>query len=230
MKHITPYLIFESSAASPTPLTEEQVQWLNKCADGTWKINPQTGLVDVKGNFECFGQGLTDFKGVKFGVVSGSFNCADNQLTSLDGAPQKVGEHFSCRNNQLTSLEGSPQRVGWDFDCSNNQLTSLEGSPQRVGWDFDCGYNQLTSLEGAPLESGQDFYCGGNPVSEETLDRIFYRMKEGKSYIQAVESLWSDIPLEDRVLLYRPEFEWVSPEEIRKLEALKAYHGIKGMI
>jgi hypothetical protein len=55
-------------------------------------------------------------------------------------------------------------------------------------------------------------------------------MTEGESYIKAVESLWSKIPLEDQVLLYRPEFEWVSPEERRKLEALKAYHGFKGMI
>jgi hypothetical protein len=55
-------------------------------------------------------------------------------------------------------------------------------------------------------------------------------MEKGKSYIQAMESLWSEIQLEDQALLYRPEFEWVSPEEGRKLEALKAYAGFKGMI
>jgi hypothetical protein len=55
-------------------------------------------------------------------------------------------------------------------------------------------------------------------------------MEKGKSYIQAMESLWNEIPIEDQALLYRPEFEWVSPEEGRKLEALKAYQGFKGMI
>jgi hypothetical protein len=55
-------------------------------------------------------------------------------------------------------------------------------------------------------------------------------MKEGDSYIQAVETLWSKITLEDQALLYRSEFEWVSPEERRKLEAVRAYRGFKGMI
>jgi len=74
------------------------------------------------------------------------------------------------------------------------------------------------------------FGCDDNPVSKETLGSIFSLMKKGESYLQAVESLWSDIPLEDRVLLYRPEFEWVSPEERRKLEAIQAYAGFKGML
>jgi hypothetical protein len=45
-----------------------------------------------------------------------------------------------------------------------------------------------------------------------------------------VESRWSEISLEDQILLYRPEFEWVSPEFGKKLDAIKAYQGFKGMI
>jgi hypothetical protein len=155
------------------------------------------------------------------------------------GSPQKVGGDFSCQNNQLTSLEGAPQKVGGDFYCRNNQLTSLEGAPQKVGRHFYCQNNQLTSLEGAPQKVGGDFYCSNNPVSDDTLRKIFsrmnkgesfFRMKKGGSYIQAVETLWNEIPLEDQVLLYRPEFEWVSSEEVRKLKALRAYQGFKGMI
>ena len=185
MKNLKTYRqLFESVGE----LTPEQIEWLDECIDGTWTLNPQTGLVDVDGDFGCSRMDLPDFKDVRFGVVSGYFYCYGNQLTTLEGAPQRVGRNFRCDNNQLTSLVGAPQDV--------------EG----------------------------DFYCGDNPVSEETLDNIFYRMTEGESYIKAVESLWSKIPLEDQVLLYRPEFEWVSPEERRKLEALKAYHGFKGMI
>jgi hypothetical protein len=55
-------------------------------------------------------------------------------------------------------------------------------------------------------------------------------MKSGGSYLRAVESRWSEIPLEDQALLYRPEFEWVEPEEVRKLEAMRAYQGFKGML
>jgi hypothetical protein len=289
MKNLKTYKMFENSQE----LTPEQIEWLDECTDGTWTLNPRTGMVDVDGRFNCSGQGLTDFKDVRFGVVEESFTCArnqltslegaphkvsvsfdcsdnqltslegapqkighsfychnnqltslegaprevgggfycgDNQLTTLEGAPQKVNEHFYCYDNQLTTLEGAPQKVGGGFFCSDNQLTSLVGAPQKVGAGFYCEKNQLTSLEGAPREIGRDFDCEGNPVSEETLKSIFSLMEKRKSYLQAVESLWNEIPLEDQALLYRPEFEWVSPEEERKLEALKAYVGFKGMI
>ena len=254
MKNLKTYRqLFENTQE----LTPEQIEWLDSCTKGntwtpgTWTLNPQTGLVDVKGSFNCSEQGLTDFKGIRFGVVGLNFECNNNQITSLVGAPQKVGGDFDCRNNQLTSLvgapqevggsfycyrnqltslEGAPQEVGGYFECHHNQLTSLKGAPQEVGGYFECHNNQLTSLEGAPQEIGGYFFCRDNPVSEETLKSIFSRMKKGKSYIQAVETLWNEIPLEDQVLLYRPEFEWVSPEERRKLEAIQAYAGFKGML
>ena len=55
-------------------------------------------------------------------------------------------------------------------------------------------------------------------------------METGKGYLKAVESLWPEIPLEDQTMLYRPEFKWVGADDARKLEALKAYQGFKGMI
>jgi hypothetical protein len=45
-----------------------------------------------------------------------------------------VGENFDCRNNKLTSLEGAPEVVGGSFDCRNNNLTSLEGIDTRKVW------------------------------------------------------------------------------------------------
>jgi hypothetical protein len=234
MKNLKTYRqLFESVGE----LTPEQIEWLDECTGGgfygTWTLNPQTGLVDVKGDFDCSEHDLTDFKGIRFGVVSGSFECGKNQITSLEGAPQRVGGDFDCDYNQLTSLEGAPQEIWGHFYCQNNRLTSLVGAPQDVGGNFECGNNQLTSLEGAPQDVGsvgQDFNCEGNPVSEETLKSIFSLMEKRKSYLQAVKSLWSKISLEDQALLYRPEFEWVSPEERRKLEAIQAYQGFKGMI
>ena len=225
MKNLKTYRMFESSVA----LTPEQIEWLDECTNVTWQLNPQTGLVDVEGSFDCRGQGLRDFKGVRFGDVGGYFRCSENQLTSLDGAPQEVG-NFYCHNNQLTTLEGAPQKVGVDFICSNNQLTSLEGAPQKVGVGFNCSNNQLTSLEGAPQKVGLSFNCENNPVSEKTLSSIFSRMEKVGSYLKAVESLWPEIPVEDQALLYRPEFEWVGPDERKKLDALRAYQGFKGMI
>jgi len=249
MKNLKTYhQLFENVSVELTP---EQIKWLVECAEGTCTLNPQTGLVDVKGDFDCSRQGLSDFKGVKFGEVEGGFYCENNALTSLDGAPQEVGGRFYCHVNRLTSLEGAPQRVGGDFYCNVNRLDSLEGAPQRVGGDFDCrnnnltslegapqairGYfncadNKLTSLEGAPHKIDGYFVCYNNPVSGITLKTIFDKMQQVTSYLAAVESLWSEIPQEDQVLLYADDFKWVSPEQSRGLVALRAYQDLRGML
>jgi len=161
MKNLKTYSMFESV----TELTPEQVQWLDKCARGTWELNPQTGLVDVKGGFTCSAQGLSDFKGVKFGVVWRNFNCSENRLTSLEGAPQQVDVDFHCDNNLLTSLVGSPQKVGGDFYCNINRLDSLKGAPQEVNGYFVCNNNHLISLDGAPQDVDGGFYCHNNSLT-----------------------------------------------------------------
>jgi hypothetical protein len=162
MRHVKRYNeLFEAQME----LTPEQIKWLDKCTNGKWNLNPQTGIVDVKGDFDCSDLNLTDFKGVRFGVVTGRFDCSNNSLTSLEGAPQKVGKSFYCEENFLTSLEGAPQEVGKGFGCSNNSLTSLEGAPQKVGRHFGCSDNELTSLKGAPTEVGYNFFCSNNMLT-----------------------------------------------------------------
>jgi hypothetical protein len=105
---------------SAVTFAQDVVKWLDKCSNSTpdarkWKLNPKTGLVDVDGDFDCSMQGLKDLKGVRFGVVTGDFICGFNQLTSLEGAPQKVGGDFYAAHNPLTSLEGAPKTVGGSF-------------------------------------------------------------------------------------------------------------------
>lgn len=100
-----------------------------------------------------------------WGEVEGNFVCSyGKSLTSLVGAPEKVGEMFDCRwCNSLASLVGAPKEVGGKFTCFDcNSLISLEGSPKKVGKNFDCSWcNSLISLEGAPKEVSGDFYCYG---------------------------------------------------------------------
>jgi len=161
IKKFNEYLI-ESEGA----LTQEQKDWLDKCTSkGSWRVNPSTGLVDVDGDFYCSISGFQNLMGVRFGRVSGNFDCSNNQLTSLEGAPQEVGKDFGCIFNQLTSLEGAPQKVGRDFYCTHNKLTSLEGAPQEVGEDFKCYDNKLTSLEGSPQEIVGNFICFNNQLT-----------------------------------------------------------------
>jgi hypothetical protein len=204
-----------------TTLTQEQINWLDKCAKGC-TLNLQTGLVDVDGGFYCSNQGLKDFKGVKFGKVTGYFDCDNNSLTTLEGAPKRVGEYFSCSNNQLTSLVGAPKRVGWYFNCTNNQLTSLVGAPQKAG-AFYCKNNRLTSLEGAPLKVGGEFWCDANPVSAKTLVTIFDKMQEGHSFVIAAASLKNKMSEKDWKLI-APHI----PEAIRPGVSMLARFGAFG--
>ena len=113
MKYIRPYY------ESVTNLTQEQIDFLNDCTEGEWKVDPDTGLIDIRGNFDCRWKNLNDFKGLRFGKVYESFNCSNNNLKTLDGSPREVGRDFTCINNPLISLEGAPLEVEWYFVCSN---------------------------------------------------------------------------------------------------------------
>ncbi len=130
-----------------------------------YTIQPD-GTIDVRGDVELRGKVLTGLP--KFGEVTGTFDCCWNQLTSLEGAPKKVGKHFKCSHNKLTSLEGGPEIVGGDFRCGDNQLTNLEFSPTSVGRDFSCDNNQITTLEGSPKKIGRHFSFYLNRVEDLT--------------------------------------------------------------
>ena len=220
MKHIKEFAqLFENTQV----LTQEQKDWLDKCTQGDWLLNEETGEVDIwGGDFDCDRQALTDFKGVRFGHVTGYFMCHTNRLTSLEGAPREVGGGFWCTGNKLTSLVGAPQIVGGDFRCNYNKLTSLEGLPDgfSVGGDFDCCHNELTSLEGAPQVVGDDFDCRYNPVSALVLKSLYKKMSSGKSWPDAVASYWKHIKSDEDKLLLAPSNPDLPPDERRGYEAL----------
>ncbi len=87
-------------------------------------------LVDVEGTVRFTGE--FDFENrfpIRFGYVSGDFNCSFCKLTTLEGAPYKIGGSFHAQYNQLTSLEHFPLVVGGHINLGHNQLTSLVGLP-----------------------------------------------------------------------------------------------------
>jgi hypothetical protein len=151
-------------------LTKEQIEFLDKAVKGTWVVNSE-GKVDVDGWVDMSGMELIKIP-VKFGKITGHFNCFNNSLTSLEFAPSYVGGDFICYNNNLTSLEFAPSKVGGYFDCSINLLTSLEFAPSKVGGYFDCHNNHLTSLEFAPSKVGGDFYCYQNHLTSNYFKNI----------------------------------------------------------
>jgi hypothetical protein len=194
MKHLKPYSIFESEIK----LTEEQTDFLNKFTKGKWTLNK--GLIDIKEDFVCSYDSLKDFKGLHFGRVIVSFYCNNNQLQSLEGAPQSVGGNFYCGNNQLSSLEGAPHSVGGNFYCYNNQLKSLEGAPSSVGGDFYCDNNSLQSLEGAPASVGGDFVCDEFGTNNWTLEGQLEILETGTPAAKAlIATIISPEALQSRI-------------------------------
>ena len=177
MKYLQSFSVFESQTSGT--LTPEQEAFLNRYTRGTWSVNPATGLVDVQGSFDCSNRGLKSLGGIRFGMVTGNFSCADNQLTNLEGAPQTVEGYFYCVRNELTTLVGAPQTVTGNFYCAYNQLTTLIGAPRTVEGDFLCPDNKLTTLEGAPQTVGGGFYCYSNKLTTlvgapQTVEGDFY--------------------------------------------------------
>ena len=143
-----------------------------------YTINPD-GTVDVDGDINIYfarrGEMLTKIP-LKFGRVSGNFDCMNNRLTTLEGSPSYVGGTFFCSYNKLTTLEGAPESVGGNFHCSDNQLITLEGGPKRVGGHFNCSDNQLTTLEGGPKRVGGNFIFVNNPIYN--LYKLFNNYKD----------------------------------------------------
>ena len=148
-------------------LNPRQIKALDKALEGrwasdptgVWKINPETGLVDIEGKFN--GPASQDFKdggllGIKFGIVDGDFSINACGLTSLEGCPEEVTGIFSAANNKIENLIGGPKKVGRSYTVNDNsKLVSLEGSPEEVGGTFnvnDC--RMLSSLEGGPKKAG----------------------------------------------------------------------------
>ncbi|MCK9475620.1 MAG: hypothetical protein M0R46_06870 [Candidatus Muirbacterium halophilum] len=66
------------------------------------------GSIDVDGDVDLYNKKLKALP-LKFRKVSGYFKCSYNQLTTLEGVPQRVGKYFSCRNNKLKNIDYLPK-------------------------------------------------------------------------------------------------------------------------
>ena len=153
-------------------MTEQEIASICKKYNiRSWKLNPQTNLIDVEKSVVLSGIKLSELP-LPFGDVIGDFYCSSNNLTSLEHSPNYVSGGFYCYGNKLTSLEYAPKNIGGSFDCTDNNLTSLEHSPENVGGNFVCYNNNLTSLEYAPKNVGGYFYCFSNNLT--SLKSLFF--------------------------------------------------------
>ncbi|MCK9475624.1 MAG: hypothetical protein M0R46_06890 [Candidatus Muirbacterium halophilum] len=184
--------------------------------------------IDVDGDVYLYNKKLKVLP-LKFRKVSGNFDCNDNQLTTLEGAPQSVGGDFYCTSNQLTSLVGCPQYIGGDFNCSFNKLTSLVGSPQNIGGNFSCSFNELTSLKGSPQSIGGSFNCSCNQLTSlegapKRVSGLFLCNSNNLKNIDYLSKYYKELdisnnPITKIINLFTTsnEYGWISNREDKEL-------------
>ena len=129
-----------------------------------YEYDPSTGLVHINGSFRAYRKKLKNFRGIKFGIILGDFDCSNNDLSSTEGFPIEVHGDFKASSNRLKSLVGGPKIVKGDYDvaCNRGQIVSLEGCPREIGGDFDCSCNDITSLEFGPKKVKGSYHCDRN--------------------------------------------------------------------
>ena len=154
----TQKIVTKSAEVVLTQLTmheNELIRWLESKILGTFLIHDD-GTIDVDGNVNLEGKlgnlgELGELGGIKFGGVTGNFNCQKNRLISLKGTPRKVGGDFLCSSNKLPDLADAPNEIGGKFDCSDNPLTSLDGFPEIIRGGFFCKTANLGEFLGTNL-------------------------------------------------------------------------------
>ena len=116
-------------------LTSNQILFLDYVTKRNWyytngKIHDtsKNPIVNVDGNVDMNNDkasmyGFGHVIPVKFGIVTGYFDCHNCDLTTLNNAPKVVRGSFDCSWNKLTTLDDLPEYIGdWlilhdnDFD------------------------------------------------------------------------------------------------------------------
>ena len=89
------------------PMSEEEI--IQDLVDRFNLYQDSNGLWNCDGSVKLNSTGFARLP-LRFGVVKGDFNCVDNKLTTLEGAPQSVGGVFRCDGNTV-SVEELKQTV-----------------------------------------------------------------------------------------------------------------------
>jgi len=113
-----------------------------------YKINENL-VVDVDYHVDLTNRKMTKIP-VKFGTVTGNFDCQFNNLTNLTNSPHHIGGYFDCSGNEIYTLIGGPDYVAGGYYCNDNNLETLDGFPTYCEVTFTAERNKLNSLIGCP--------------------------------------------------------------------------------
>lgn len=87
---------------------------------------------------------------LQFNVIHGSFDCSNNQLTSLFGSPKIINGDCNFSRNKLKDLEYCPNIVRGNFLATYNNIHSLKFFPNSIGKGIYLQNNNLIFLENLP--------------------------------------------------------------------------------
>ena len=138
----------------------EKIKTINKAKAAKYFLDSDDEGIIVIGDVDISHLGL-DALPVKFSIVTGTFDCSNNFLITLQNCPRIIVENFYCNNNRLTNLEVRPLRVGSRFNCDHNEFNNqalanrLENSVENkefdwesIHWDIEVTANdKLKSLD-----------------------------------------------------------------------------------
>jgi hypothetical protein len=159
--------------------------------DSTWSIDPETGLVDVVGNFYAYRSSfITNSKslmGIKFGRVEGDFAVSGCNLTSMEGFPAEITGSLLAERNKFEDLKGCPQKIGKNLSLNNNSnLKNLVGSPDEIGGSLNLeGCRSLDSLEGSPIKIGGNMNCQSTSIKDLKGAPKEIGVNESRTYFSA---------------------------------------------
>ena len=94
----------------------EAIKFINKYNIQNVTLTDE-GQINVDGDVNLSNKNLTDpDMTAKFGKVTGNFECQNNELTSLDFAPDCVGGDFNCSYNNINDFDNiTIKHVGGKF-------------------------------------------------------------------------------------------------------------------
>lgn len=166
----------EPGAKSKGGLTAEQEEFLDRgCEDSrAWSYSPYTGLVYLKGGFNCIRdhkmtgekysglRSLVDFGATK--AYTPSTIVDTRKLKSMIFKEEDINVSNGFLGVKFEKSEGNffcyGIKLGADLPGKSK---GLEGSPKIVEKDFNCSRNNLKSLKGGPEEVGATYDCSQNP-------------------------------------------------------------------
>lgn len=187
-------------------------------------------LGKINGDFILKGSGLKSFENGPI-EVTGEVDISDNPISSLEGAPRRVGADFiaeGCVN--LTTLKGITPEVGGmiivggcsleSLDCSDascevfqasgNKLTSLIGCP-KVEFIIYVANNELKNLIGIPKGFHGELWVNANPLrSLEGCPRGLERLSCRDNLLTSLDYAPEDAEIVDfrgSMYLEEPEYQ-----------------------